>query len=65
MFVDLEGERVFELESARALLRQMDEARMDIKTKGKFSSPEARTKLLAGYDMAMESLEGRIKRRGK
>lgn len=65
IYVDYQGERGFDLQAAEALLRQMDEARADIKAKGKFSSAEAKAKLLSGYDRAIEELQGRINRRGR
>jgi hypothetical protein len=64
-YVDFQGERPFDLESARYLQRQLDEARTDIQAKGKFSSDAARAKLLAVYDRAAEDLQARIKRRGR
>jgi hypothetical protein len=64
-YVDFQGERVFDLNSARLLLRQLEESRAEIQAKGKFSSPEARTKLLAVYDRANEALQTRIKNRGR
>jgi hypothetical protein len=64
-YVDLRGARPFDVESARALLRQMEEAQVDIKGKGRFSSPEARAKVLAIYDKADRELRARINRRGQ
>ena len=64
-YVEVQGEQLFDLESARALLRQLEEALADIKAKGRFSSPEARTKLLALYSRAAEDLQMRINKRGK
>ena len=64
-YVDFQGQRVFDLDTAQALLRRLEEAKEDIKARGRFSSPSARTKLLAVYDKATDDLRGRINRRGR
>jgi hypothetical protein len=64
-YMDYRNQRVFDLKSARALLRRLEEARADITGKGKFSTPAARTKLLALYDEAAGDLRERINKRGK
>jgi hypothetical protein len=64
-YVDYQGQRPFDLASAQALLRRIEEAKADIKARGAFSSPRARAKLLALYDRAADDLRGRINRRGK
>jgi hypothetical protein len=64
-YVDFQGQRSFDLDTAQALLRRLDVAKEDIKSKGRFSSPEGRAKLLAVYDRATDDLRGRINRRGR
>jgi hypothetical protein len=64
-YVEFQGQRPFDLESARALLRRLEEAKGDITARGTFSSPAARTKLLALYEKAADDLRQRINRRGK
>jgi hypothetical protein len=64
-YVEYKGERPFDLGSARALLRQMEEAKADIKAKGRFSSAAAQAKLLAVYDEADKALRARVNRRGR
>jgi hypothetical protein len=64
-YLDLKGARPFDVESARALLRQIEEARADIRGKGRFSSTEARDRVLAVYDQADSALRARINRRGR
>jgi hypothetical protein len=65
VYVELPGERRFDLEAAQALLKQLEEGKADIQAKGRFSSPEARAKLLTVYDRATENLQSRIKQRGR
>ncbi|MBI1917730.1 MAG: CehA/McbA family metallohydrolase [Planctomycetes bacterium] len=64
-YVDFQGQRPFDLETGRALLRRLEEARADITAKGRFSTPPARAKLLAVYDKATDDLRARINRRGR
>jgi hypothetical protein len=64
-YVDYQGRRRFDPESARALLRRLEEARADVAAKGRFSGAAARARLLALYDQATEDLRARINRRGK
>jgi hypothetical protein len=64
-YVEHEGERPFDLESARALLKKLEETKADVKERGRFSSPDARAKLLGVYDRAEKDLRGRINRRGR
>jgi hypothetical protein len=59
VYVDLNGERVFDPEASRALLRQLEEAQADIGRKGTFSSPQARERLLGMYAEAAERLKKR------
>lgn len=65
VYVDLAGKRVFDVESARTLQRQMEEARDAIGTRGRFSTPAARDRVLALYMQAEKDLVERINQRGK
>ncbi len=64
-YVEYQGRQVFDVVSARALLKRIEEARADITARGRFTSPRARTRLLAVYDAAADDLRARINRRGK
>jgi hypothetical protein len=64
-YVDYQGQRPFDVESARLLLRRLEEAQADIPKKGRFSSPKARATILALYDRAADDLRARINKRGK
>src|SRR5262249_60410761 len=65
VYIDFAGKRVFELEAAEALLKQLDEARADIRAKAKFSNGEAGTKGLALYDQSGQDLRKRINERNR
>lgn len=65
VYLDVAGRRIFDIEAAQALLRQIDEGRADIRARGRFSKPEAAEKLLALYDDASGDLKGRMSRRGQ
>ena len=65
VYVDLAGERVFDVEAGRLLLRRMEEAREAIRSRGKFGGDAARDKVLAIYDETTRELVRRISRRGK
>jgi hypothetical protein len=65
VYVDLAGKRVFDVEAARGLQRELEEARDAIRTRGRFSTPQARDKLLALYGQAENEVLGRINQRGK
>jgi hypothetical protein len=65
VYVDLEGKRTFEVESAQAQLKELEQAQADIRAKGRFSNDEARDKLLADYDRAATQLRNEINQRGK
>jgi hypothetical protein len=64
IYIDLAGKRVFDVEAARTLLKQLDEARAAIRAKGKFSGPAAAEKVLAQYDQATKDLQQQINQRG-
>src|SRR5262249_25177667 len=65
VYVDLNGKRVFDVESARALLKQLEEARADIRAKGNFSTAEARDKVLEIYQQTTKELVKQINQRGQ
>jgi hypothetical protein len=65
VYVDLAGERVFDVEAGRLLLRRMEEAREAIRSRGKFGDDAARDKVLAIYAETTRELVRRISRRGK
>ena len=65
VYVDIAGRRIFDIESAQALLRQIEEGHADIRARGRFSSPEASEKLLTLYDDAAQDLKQRMSRRGQ
>jgi hypothetical protein len=65
IYVDLAGKRVFDVESARNLQRQLEAARDAIRQRGVFSTPGARDKVLALYDQAEKEIVERINQRGK
>lgn len=64
VYLDFAGRRVFDVESARAFLRLIEEATANIRARGTFSGPAARDKLLSLYEEAVADLRGRINRRG-
>jgi len=65
VYVDFAGQRVFSLDAARGLLRQLEQAQEDIRARGQFSSPETRDKVLGIYSDAARALQKRINERGK
>jgi hypothetical protein len=65
VYVDLAEKRVFDVEAARRLQRELEEARDAIRTRGRFSTPQARDKVLAFYEQAETEVLGRINQRGK
>jgi hypothetical protein len=65
VYVDLAGKRTFDVESARAQLKEVEQAQADIRAKGRFSDDAARDKLLADYDRAATQLRNEINQRGK
>jgi hypothetical protein len=64
VYVDYEGKRVFDLDAARDLLLQLEQAQAGIRAKGKFSSPEAQRTLLGIYEQAVKDVQTRINQRG-
>jgi hypothetical protein len=65
VYVEVAGHGVFDVESGRVLVKQMEEGRDDIKARGKFSSDAARVRLLAAYDDAIRELVEQIARRSR
>jgi hypothetical protein len=64
-YVDFKGQRPFDLDSARALLKRIEEGRADIAARGTFSGAKVKAKLVGLYDQAAEDLRSRINKRGK
>ncbi len=65
VYVDFAGKRVFDIEIARNLQKQMEEARAEIKSRGKFTDDTARDKILGIYDDTAREIVRRINQRGK
>jgi hypothetical protein len=65
VYVDFAGKRVFDVEAARLMLRRMEEAKEEIRARGKFPDNAARDKILAIYDETSKELVKRINQRGK
>jgi hypothetical protein len=64
VYADMGGKRVFDVEAARALLKELEQSKAAIRVKGHFSSDEARVKLIGTYDQTAKQLLARINRRG-
>jgi hypothetical protein len=65
VYVNLSGKRVFDVEAARGLQRELEQARDEIKKNGRFSTPAARDKILALYEEAEREVVERLNRRGQ
>lgn len=65
VYLDVADRRAFDLEAAEALLRQVEEGRAAIRSKGRFTSREAEANVLALYDEAVRDLKQRMERRGQ
>jgi hypothetical protein len=65
IYLDYQGQGPFDLDSAQALLRQLEEGQANISKRGVFSSNQARARVLALYDQAARNLRKRINRRGE
>jgi hypothetical protein len=63
VYVNFKGARVFDVDDALALLKQVEEGQAIIKSKGHFSSPDAAKRLLSLYDEAADDLRMRINKR--
>ncbi len=60
VYLEFAGRRVFELEAARYLLDQLDEACQGIRAFGKFSSSASLQRILVLYEQAAENLRAQI-----
>lgn len=65
IYVDFAGKRVFDIETGRNLQKQMEEARDEIKSRGKFANDGDRDKILGIYDDTAREIVKRINQRGK
>jgi hypothetical protein len=65
VYVDFAGERVFDVETGRLLLRRLEQAVEEIRARGKFGDDAARARIIAIYDDTAKDLTKRIARRGK
>jgi hypothetical protein len=65
VYVDFAGKRVFDVDAARLTLRRMEEARDEIRSRGKFGDDAARDKILAIYEETGKELVRRTGQRGK
>jgi hypothetical protein len=63
VYVEYGGKRMLDVDAARGLLEQIEEAQAGIQGKGRFSSPQARDGVLALYNQAAAELRERIKQR--
>jgi hypothetical protein len=64
VYIDLAGKRIFHVETARLLLKELEEARAAIRAKGKFSAPAAQERLLGLYEEASRELLRQLNQRG-
>jgi hypothetical protein len=65
VYVEVGGQRVFDPEAARGLLKQLEEGQAEIRAKAKFSNPAAADRLLALYQQAAKELASRSAERGR
>lgn len=63
IYVNVEGKRVFQVDDALALLKQIEEGSGAVVAQGVFSSDEARRGLVAMYAEAAEALRERINKK--
>jgi hypothetical protein len=64
VYVSYKGGGAFDVEAARALLKQVEEGQAAVRAQGRFSSPQAAARLLSLYEEAVRELNERIKQRG-
>jgi hypothetical protein len=65
VYVDFAGKRVFDVEAGRLMLRRMEVARDEIRSRGKFGDDASRDKILTIYEETSKELVRRIGQRGK
>lgn len=65
IYLDFAGKRVFDIEAARNMQKQMEEARDEIRTRGKFNDDASRDKILEIYSEAAKEIAHRINQRAK
>jgi hypothetical protein len=63
VYVDFAGKRVFDVEAGRLMLRRMEQAKEEIRARGKFGDEAARDQILAIYDETTRELTRRINER--
>ncbi|MBM3995646.1 MAG: hypothetical protein FJ303_16060 [Planctomycetes bacterium] len=63
IYADFQGKRVFDVDSAVALLKQVEDGRAIIADQARFSSPAAGKTLLQIYDDAAQTLRERVNNR--
>jgi hypothetical protein len=64
LYVAYVGKRVFTVEAARALLRQLEEGQAEIRARARFSNPKAKEAVFGLYELAEKDLKRRINQRG-
>jgi hypothetical protein len=65
IYVEMSGRPFFDVDSARAIIDEIETSQAAIRTQGTFSSPDASTRLLALYQDAVKDLRKRINQRGE
>jgi hypothetical protein len=65
VYVDFAGQRVFDVETGRLLLKRLEQAKEEIRARGKFGDDSARDKIIVIYDDTAKDLTNRINQRGK
>lgn len=65
VYVNVAGQRVFDVAVAEALLRRLEEARSQIRLRGKFGDDATRDRILSLYDETHRDLVRRISQRGQ
>jgi hypothetical protein len=63
VYVDFAGNRVFDVEAGRLMLRRMEQAKDEIRARGKFGDDAARDKILGIYDETTRDVTRRINER--
>jgi hypothetical protein len=65
VYVEVAGQRVFDVEAARSLIRELEEAQVAIRARGKFRDAQALDNILTLYQQAIKDLANQASRRGK